>query len=152
MFQELMPLLEKRVLILTLSRVGAEEICVNVIPKPVKANEQEENNAMRTPLSLTGTPQELDRELPRELAEFVDSHLQLSSTLQMAKMEMDAAAKAAQDAAKKSSAKSRSYSKPPSNPDTDSLPEAGNPETSTLTPSTPSTTGSLFAAAPAPQG
>ena len=32
MFQQLMPLLAQRVLILTLSRVGDEEICVNVIP------------------------------------------------------------------------------------------------------------------------
>ena len=37
MFQELMPLLLQRVLILTLSRVGDEEICVNVIPNQVLA-------------------------------------------------------------------------------------------------------------------
>ncbi len=32
MFEELMPLLAQRMLILTLSRVSDEEICVNVIP------------------------------------------------------------------------------------------------------------------------
>jgi hypothetical protein len=37
MFQELMPLLLQRVLIVTLSRAGDTEICVNVIPKPLKS-------------------------------------------------------------------------------------------------------------------
>lgn len=32
MFQELMPLLSQRVVILTLSRLSDEEVCVNVIP------------------------------------------------------------------------------------------------------------------------
>lgn len=112
MFEELMPLLGERVLILTLSRVNQDEICLTVTPKPLKASEREENSAVRTPLSLTGTPQELDRELPRQLAEFADLHLQLSSTLLSAKMEMEAATNAAQEAARKSiAAKSRGSSK-----------------------------------------
>ena len=104
MFQELMPLLAQRVLVLTLSRVDVEEICVNVIPRPFKAGEKDENTALTIPLSLTGTPAELDRELPRQLIEFVGSHLELSSTLQNAKAEMAAAAKTAKEAAKKSAA------------------------------------------------
>jgi hypothetical protein len=51
------------------------------------------------------------------LSEFVDSHLTLSSTLQTAKAEMEAAAKAAQEAAKKSVAsKSRINSKTTTSP------------------------------------
>jgi hypothetical protein len=38
MFQELMPLLAQRILLLTLSRVSEEQICVNVIPKSLKSD------------------------------------------------------------------------------------------------------------------
>jgi PRTRC genetic system protein E len=101
-FEELMPLLTQRVLVVTLSRVSGGEICVNVIPKPLKSDQQDDGVALTTPLSVTGTPKELDEQLPRQLAEFVEAHLGLSSTLRSAKEQMDAAAKAAREAAKKS--------------------------------------------------
>ena len=101
MFQELMPLLAQRILLLTVSRVSDEQISVNIIPKPLKSDQQDDGAALTTPLSVTGTPQELDEQLPRELAEFVETHLGLSSTLKSAKEQMDAAAKAAKEAAKK---------------------------------------------------
>ncbi len=101
MFEELMPLLTERVLVVTLSRVRADEICINVIPKPLKADQQDVDAALTTPLSVTGTPKELDEQLPRELVEFVETHLGLSSTLKSAKEQMEAAAKAAREAAKK---------------------------------------------------
>jgi PRTRC genetic system protein E len=95
MFQELMPLLGQRILLLTLSRVSDEQICVNVIPKPLKSDQQDDGAALTTPLSVTGTPRELDEQLPRQLVEFVETHLGLSSTLKSAKEQMEAAAKAA---------------------------------------------------------
>ncbi len=97
-----MPLLTQRVLVVTLSRVSGDEICVNVIPKPLKSDQQDDGAALTTPLSVTGTPKELDEQLPRQLAEFVEAHLGLSSTLRSAKEQMEAAAKAAREAAKKS--------------------------------------------------
>jgi PRTRC genetic system protein E len=100
-FQELMPLLAQRLLVLTLCRTATDEICVNVIPRPLKTGEKEENNALSTPLSMTGTPAELDQELPQQLVEFVGAHLQLSSSLETAKQEIAAAAKSAKDAARK---------------------------------------------------
>ena len=109
MFQELMPLLTQRVLIVTLSRVSDEQICVNVIPKSLKSDHRDADAALATPLSVTGAPKELDEQLPRQLAEFVEAHLGLSSTLKIAKEQMDAAAKAARDAAKKST-NSKSHS------------------------------------------
>ena len=121
MFQELMPLLAQRILLLTLSRVGDEQICVNVIPKSLKSNQQDDDAALTTPLSVTGGPKELDEQLPRQLAEFVEAHLGLSSTLKIAKEQMDAAAKAAREAAKKSTTSkshagsSRSADEPQSN-------------------------------------
>lgn len=102
MFQELMPLLSQRVLIITLSRVTEEKVCLNVIPKLLKSDQQDDGAALTTPLSVTGTPKELDEQLPRQLVEFVETHLGLSSTLKSAKEQMEAAAKAARDAAKKS--------------------------------------------------
>jgi PRTRC genetic system protein E len=111
MFQELMPLLAQRMLILTLSRVSDEEIRVNVIPKPLKSAEREDDAALATPLGVTGTPKELDEQLPRQLVEFAETHLGLSSTLKSAKEQMEAAAKAAREAAKNSTtSKSRSGS------------------------------------------
>jgi PRTRC genetic system protein E len=102
MFQELMPLLSQRVLILTLSRVTDEQIRVNVIPKPMKSEHQSDDSALTTPLAVTGTPKELDEQLPKQLVEFVETHLGLSSTLNNAKEQMQAAAKAARESAKKS--------------------------------------------------
>lgn len=102
MFEELMPLLTQRVLVVTLSRVSDEQICVNIIPKPLKSDQQNEDAALTTPLSVTGTPKELDEQLPKQLVEFVGAHLELSSTLKSAKEQMEAAAEAARAAAKKS--------------------------------------------------
>jgi len=101
MFQELMPLLAQRLLLLTLSRVSDEQICVNVIPKSLKSDQQGDDAALTTPLSVTGAPKELDEQLPVQLAEFVETHLGLSSTLRSAKEQMEAAAKAAREAARK---------------------------------------------------
>jgi PRTRC genetic system protein E len=111
MFQELMPLLTQRILLLTFSRVSDEKISVNVIPKPLKSDQQDDDAALTTPLSVTGTPKELDEQLPRQLVEFVEAHLGLSSTLKSAKEQIEAAAKAAKEAAKKpTSSKSHSGS------------------------------------------
>ncbi len=101
MFQELMPLLAQRILLLTLSRVSDEQISINVIPKPLKSDQCDDDGALTTPLSVTGTPRDLDEQLPRQLVEFVETHLGLSSTLKSAKEEMEAAARAAREAAKK---------------------------------------------------
>ncbi|MGB8064435.1 MAG: PRTRC system protein E [Candidatus Sulfotelmatobacter sp.] len=101
MFQELMPLLAQRILLLTLSRVSDEQISVNVIPKPLKSDQQDDDAALTTPLSVTGSPKELDEQLPRQLVEFVEAHLGLSSTLKSAKEQIEAAAKAAKEAARK---------------------------------------------------
>jgi hypothetical protein len=49
-----------------------------------------------TPLSVTGTAEELDAELSSTIVGFVGSHLQMKNTLEKARAEMDAASKAAQ--------------------------------------------------------
>ena len=96
MFVELMPLLKDRTLLLTLARVG-DKVKVNVIPAKAKEGEDQ---ALTTPLSYTASPEELDAELGKHLASYVDSHVALGSTLADARAEMDAAAKAARQKAK----------------------------------------------------
>lgn len=93
MFKELAPYLRQRAVLLTVTRVEDDNIRVNVIPQKLKDGE---NAALTTPLTVTGTAEELDRDLPATLVDFVASHMQLKNTLDRAKSEMDAAAKAAQ--------------------------------------------------------
>ena len=148
MFQELMPLLAQRILLLTLSRVGDEQISVNIIPKPLKSDPQDDVSALTTPLRVTGTPKELDDQLPPQLAEFVETHLGLSSTLKSAKEQMEAAAKAAREATKKStnsksnSGSSKSASPSPAKVQTESeTKESSNDSASTPEHTQPSTVG-----------
>lgn len=109
MFAELMPLLRKRRLLLTISLVEGDTIRATVVPQ--KASETEDN-AITAPLAITGTAEELDRELPQQLVEFTGAHLQLQSTLASAKAEMDAAAKAAREEARKKTSKQPSAASP----------------------------------------
>ena len=102
MFTELMPLLRKRRLLLTISLVEGDTIRATVVPQ--KASDTEDN-ALTTPLAITGTAEELDRDLPQQLVEFTGAHLQLQTTLASAKAEMEAAAKAAREEARKKTSK-----------------------------------------------
>ena len=92
MFKELGPLLRQRTVVMILTRLEDDTIRVNVIPR--KLNESE-NDALTTPLSVAGTAEELDTQLPSALVQFVCAHLELRSTLETAKEQMAAAAKAA---------------------------------------------------------
>jgi PRTRC genetic system protein E len=58
------------------------------------------NPALSTPLTSTGPPEELDAELGKHLAGYVQTHQQTVSTLAEARATMEAAAKAAQQEAK----------------------------------------------------
>lgn len=100
MFKELAPLLRQRPVVLLLNPLEGDSLRVIVMPK--KLNDSEDAGLV-TPVSLTGTPEELDEQLPGTLTQFVGAHLELKSTLEIAKEEMAAAAKAA---------KAKSTSKP----------------------------------------
>jgi PRTRC genetic system protein E len=100
-FVELMPLLAGRTVLITVAREDEKTVRVCVIPKKVK---EDGHPALTTPLSYTGTPEELDAELGKHLASYVECHTQLGSTLAQAKAEMEAAAKAAQEEARKKAA------------------------------------------------
>jgi PRTRC genetic system protein E len=102
MFKELAPLLRHRSVLLTVTHLEEDQFRVNVVPKKIADSE---NDALTTPLSVTGTVDELDEQLPQTLQSFVCSHLELKNSLERAKDEMEAAAKAAQ-------AEARAKSKP----------------------------------------
>ena len=100
MFKELAPYLRQRAVLLTVTHLEEEQIRVNIVPQKIKDGE---NAALTTPLTVTGTAEELDRELSATVVNFVAAHLELKNTLDRAKAEMDAAAKAAQTEARSKS-------------------------------------------------
>src|SRR6266850_3560732 len=100
MFTELMPLIEQRPLTITVAVLnGGRQIRVNVVPQTLerdgKVNEKigysskdkiakvpdEAIKALTTPLSLTGSAEEIDAELAQALREFAESHVQLQKTV-----------------------------------------------------------------------
>lgn len=93
MFKELVPYLRHRAVMMTVTHLEEDQIRVNVIPKKLKEGE---NEALTTPVSITGTAEELDQDLPSTLVSFVSAHLHSQNSLEKAKAEMDAASKTAQ--------------------------------------------------------
>jgi PRTRC genetic system protein E len=93
MFKELVPILRNRAVLMTATALDDDQIRVNVVPKKMKDGD---NDALTTPLSVTGTAEELDTQLAATLVGFVAAHLQMKNALEKAKADMDAAAKTAQ--------------------------------------------------------
>jgi len=137
MFKELAPYLRQRAVLLTVTHIEDDQIRVNVIPQKLKDGE---NAALTTPLTVTGTADELDNDLPATLVNFVSSHLQLRNTLDRAKAEMDAAAKTAQAEARAKNKTQSAKVVPKSEPA--KAPEALKPEPQA--PAQPAKTASLF--------
>jgi PRTRC genetic system protein E len=137
MFKELAPYLRQRAVLLTVTHIEDDQIRVNVIPQKLKDGE---NAALTTPLTVTGTADELDRNLPATLINFVSAHLELRNTLDRAKAEMDAAARTAQAEAR-SKAKTTAKKDPPK-PQT-TMP-TDTPKPTQLVKEQPPRTSSLF--------
>jgi PRTRC genetic system protein E len=137
MFKELAPYLRQRAVLLTVTHIEDDQIRVNVIPQKLKDGE---NAALTTPLTITGTADELDRDLPKTLVNFVSAHLELRNTLDRAKTEMDAAAKTAQAEAR-SKTKTTPKKEPPK-PETTT--PTDTPKAAQPVKEEPSRTASLF--------
>jgi PRTRC genetic system protein E len=116
MFAELMPLIENRPLTITVAVASAGRLIrVNVVPQslPTDGNVNEKIGysnkdkiakvpdaaikALTTPLSLTGTPEEIDEELAQTLKNFAESHVQLQKTFDRAKEQIAEAVKAIEE-------------------------------------------------------
>jgi PRTRC genetic system protein E len=137
MFKELVPVLRDRAVLLTVTLVDADQIRVNIVPKKLKDGD---NDALTTPLSVTGTAVDLDAELSTTIISFVGSHLQMKNTLEKAKAEMDAASKAAQAEARAKS-KTATRSVPAKTEATQDAPSAKSAEPAKPAPQKPA---SLF--------
>jgi PRTRC genetic system protein E len=112
MFTELKSLLERRSLTITVAAVHEHQIRVNVIPHPRaednKVNEQITYShkdevaripetavkALTTPISLTGTAEEIDSKFASVLLDYVESHVQLQGSFDRASTEIAEAVKA----------------------------------------------------------
>ena len=112
MFTELQQLLVKRSLTITVAMLENEQIRVNVVPHSVsedqKVNDQikyshknevaavpsEAIKALTTPLSVTGTAEEIDAQFPAILSQYVESHINLQQTFDRASNEISEAVKA----------------------------------------------------------
>ncbi|MBV8052048.1 MAG: PRTRC system protein E [Acidobacteriaceae bacterium] len=149
MFIELMPLIENRPLTITVAALSEGRIRVNVVPqaltKDSKANEkigyankdkiaqvpESAIHALTTPLSLTGTPEEIDAELAQQMKAFVDSHLALQRSVDEAKKQIAEAVKAIEERDK---ARSKSKTVPPKADDkpSDAKGEEAKPTTDNL--------------------
>ena len=97
-FVQLMPMLTDRTLMLIVSKADEQHLTLSVVPKRMKEGE---NTALTTPLCCTGTPEELDRDLPAQLRDFVAGHLALSNNLAQIQREREEAEKAAREELKK---------------------------------------------------
>jgi PRTRC genetic system protein E len=112
LFIELKDLLVRRSLTITVAAVDEGQIRVNVVPharpEDKKVNEQisyshrsevasvpeEAIKALTTPISITGTAEEIDEKFPKILATYVESHVGLQNSLDRASSEISAAVKA----------------------------------------------------------
>jgi PRTRC genetic system protein E len=130
MFTELMPLIEQRPVTITVAVLnGTNLIRVNVVPKTLERDDQVNDKvgysnkdkitkipdaairALTTPLSLTGTPEEIDAELAKTLRDFAESHVQLQKAVDQAKEQIAVAVKAIEDR-EKNKAKVKTVARP----------------------------------------
>ncbi len=115
MFTELKQLLENRPLTITVASLTDGRIRVNVVPQAIPkdaevngeikfshkseiaAAQDSAVKAVTTPLSLTGTPEEIDAALPQALAQYSEAHGQLQQTLDQAKIQTSEAVRSVED-------------------------------------------------------
>jgi PRTRC genetic system protein E len=93
-FTELKPLLKQRVVMITVSDIGEGLLRVNIIPRKLGDGGSEDKTALTTPLTVTGKAEELDRDLPSQLASFTESIAKSGSNLEEVKTQHTAAIKA----------------------------------------------------------
>ena len=141
MFTELRKLLTKRSLTITVAVLDDEQIRVNVVPharqEDSKVNNQikysnksevasvpeEAIKALTTPISITGTAEEIDAKFPAILCEYVESHVQLQETFDRASSEIAEAVKAI-DERNKSKANPKTVKKEEKSKSEESKPKA----------------------------
>lgn len=148
MFRELAPYLRHRSVLMTVTHLGEDDqIRVNIIPQKLKDGE---NEALTTPVSITGTSEELDADLPKTLIDYVSAHLHLKNSLDSAKATMDAVAKAAQDEARTKAKTASKAAKPQATVAQGTTTASETAKPIEIAPSTPKSLGLFDVAEPAP--
>jgi PRTRC genetic system protein E len=83
-FQQLTPLLNNATLVLTISG-SAEALTLNVIPQPIDAKA---DAGLKTPLSITGSAEELDAGFAEALSSYTASYLSMAESIANAQAQM----------------------------------------------------------------
>lgn len=96
-FRGLAPMLTNRTVIMTIAAAANDCFMVSIIPKKIK---DDENDVLTTPLCVTGTAEELDRDLPGQIREFVEVHTATASNIERIRQELAAAEKDVEEARK----------------------------------------------------
>src|SRR5260221_12558454 len=159
MFTELMPLIEQRPVTITVAVLKSRQIRVNVVPMRLEKDSQvndkigysikdkiakvpdEAIKALTTPLSLTGTAEEIDAELAQALREFAESHVQLQKAVNQAKEQIAEAVKVIEER-DKNKAKSKTVAQAPHEDSSPSKTGSTNPTLFDASGATESTDGS----------
>lgn len=112
MFTELMPLIKNRPLTITVAVEGDSRLRLNIVPKPLEKDKganskigsthskevapipSEAIHALTTPLSITGTPEEVDAGLAEALTKYAASHQTLQQSFDAAAANIADAVKA----------------------------------------------------------
>ncbi|MCZ2075506.1 MAG: PRTRC system protein E [Bryobacterales bacterium] len=102
MFTELLPLVKERTLMLTIAGIGDDALRVNLIPQRKTGRENDPGEAaMVSPLTITGTAEELDREFVKQITGFQAALEHLKSNLGEIESAHAAALKAVEEEKKK---------------------------------------------------
>ncbi len=159
MFTELMPLIEQRPVTITVAVLKSRQIRVNVVPMSLEKDSHvndkigysakdkvakvpdEAIKALTTPLSLTGTAEEIDAELAQALREFAESHVQLQKAVNQAKEQIAEAVKVIEER-DKNKAKSKTVAQAPHGDASSSKTGSTNPSLFDASGATESTEGS----------
>jgi PRTRC genetic system protein E len=101
-FTELLPILRNRTVMLTIALVNDGVLRVNVIPQRKTTKESDAGDiALSSPLTVTATAEELDRDFARQIASFSGSFEKTASNLQEIESAHAAAVKALEEERKK---------------------------------------------------
>ena len=102
MFTELLPILRNRTVMLTIAVVNGDVLRVNVIPR--RKTDKESDTAditLSSPLTVTASAEELDRDFVRQIATFSSSFEKAASNLQEIENAHAAAVKALEEERRK---------------------------------------------------
>lgn len=129
MFTELLPLVTGRPLTITIVGVERDKLRLNVVPHSLEKDDkintkinhsnreevaevpEDAINALTTPLAIVATPDELDKDLPALLTQFVEKHRTLQEAMDRAAQQISDAVKAVEERKKAEKPKTKKEEK-----------------------------------------